>query len=385
MIEPREQIVLDLGGLFGGGQAVRPAQQWVALAAHLDDELVVDADDLAVLGHIGNSAWQHRAELPADIDPAVIDRLLDAGLLIDEDETRTNHRQRDDAVRAGHWRALPALDHAHSRWSHQRHGESTRRARERGMADILHTHGAPPSHVVERVAGEERIALSTPTSPTPLDELFDRRVTCRNFDVDAALSAADFSALMHRVFAARAVVEVMPGAYGLKKANPSGGALHPLETYLLVRRVDGVAPGLYHYHPVDHALEPITTLGPVDAARMANRFVAGQDYFAEAAVQVVLVARFGRMTWKYRNHAKAYRAITIEVGHIAQNLYLAATEAGLGAYVTAAINEVDIERALGLEAMSDGPLAVLGFGQRARARRTVEFDPLATVWPSDRG
>lgn len=383
MIEPREHVALNLSGLLGGGNAVDVSPRWIALAAHLDDEVVVDADALAVLGRIDRAQWQPRSQLPGACAPAIIDRLLQCGLLVGENDAHAQHRRRDDAVRAGHWRALSAIGHAHSRWSHRRHGDATRLARERGMADILDTHGTPPPHVVERCAATDRIALTRPASMTALDTLFDQRVTCRNFDTGHVLPNDVFATLMHRVFAARAVVEVMPGAFGLKKANPSGGALHPLEAYLLIRRVDGITPGLYHYHPVDHALEPIAALDDADAALAADRFVAGQDYFANAPVHVVLAARFGRTHWKYRNHAKAYRAITIEVGHVAQNLYLAATEAELGAYVTAAINEIDIEQAFGLEAMTDGPLAVLGFGRRTRERRTVEFDPLQTIWPPD--
>jgi putative peptide maturation dehydrogenase len=382
MIEPREHIGFDLAGMFAGREAIQAATRWIALAAHLDGEIALDPCDIVTLGRVGPARWLHRGALARDVDPAAVDRLLQTGLLIGDgdDPVQMRHRERDQTVRASHWRPLAALHHVHSRWSDESHGEGTRRARERGMPDIMRTHGPPPSHLVERSAAADRIALPV-KSPSDLDALFDRRVTCRNFDRDTLLQLPVFASIMHRVFGAQAVVEVMPGAFGLKKANPSGGALHPLEAYLLVRRVDGVATGLYHYHPVAHALEPIRALDQVTADRMAHLFVAGQGYFAEAPVHIVLAARFGRTHWKYRNHAKAYRAITIEVGHVAQNLYLAATEAGLGAYVTAAINEIDIERAFALESMAEGPLAVLGFGQRAAKRTTVEFDPLNTIWP----
>ena len=93
--------------------------------------------------------------------------------------------------------------------------------------------------------------------PTPLDTLLDGRVTCRNFDAARALSLDDFAAVLYRAFGARAVDDYAPGVQLLKKGVPSAGGLHPTEAYLLVQRVDGIAPGLYHYHAVDHALEPI--------------------------------------------------------------------------------------------------------------------------------
>jgi SagB-type dehydrogenase family enzyme len=92
------------------------------------------------------------------------------------------------------------------------------------------------------------------------------------------------------------------------------------------------------------------------------------------------VSRFERNFWKYRNHAKAYRAVILDAGHLSQAMYLAATELNLGAFITAAINEVEIEQAFGLKPMAEGPLAVCGFGARAKECVTVEFDPAQKVW-----
>ncbi|MBR7508656.1 nitroreductase family protein, partial [Mycobacterium tuberculosis] len=76
------------------------------------------------------------------------------------------------------------------------------------------------------------------------------------------------------------------------------------------------------------------------------------DWFADAAVHLVLVPRYARTYWKYRNHAKAYRALLLDVGHISQALYMAATERGMAAFVTAAINEGDTEVAFGLDGIT---------------------------------
>jgi SagB-type dehydrogenase family enzyme len=96
---------------------------------------------------------------------------------------------------------------------------------------------------------------------------------------------------------------------------------------------------------------------------------------------VVLAPRFGRNFWKYRDHAKAYRVVVLDAGHLSQTLQLAATEQGLGAFVTAAINEVDIEQAFGLDPRVEGPLAVCGLGVRAKTMAKSELDPNGRVWP----
>jgi SagB-type dehydrogenase family enzyme len=96
---------------------------------------------------------------------------------------------------------------------------------------------------------------------------------------------------------------------------------------------------------------------------------------------IVLASRFRRTFWKYRNHAKAWRAVILDAGHLSQTLYLAATERGLAAFITAAVNEVDIEQVFGLDPMREGVLAVCGFGWRGALVDEVEFDPLGAVWP----
>ena len=73
----------------------------------------------------------------------------------------------------------------------------------------------------------------------------------------------------------------------------------------------------------------------------------------------------------------------LEAGHVSQDFYLAATEAGRGAYVTAAIHEIDIEQAFGLDPLHDRAIAVCGFGPRTAARETMELDPLGAVWDAD--
>ncbi|WP_242450501.1 MULTISPECIES: nitroreductase family protein, partial [Xanthomonas] len=108
--------------------------------------------------------------------------------------------------------------------------------------------------------------------------------------------------------------------------------------------------------------------------------VGQQHWFADAHVLVALVPRFDRTFWKYRQHAKGYRVVALEAGHLSQTLYLAATDLGLGAFITGAVNEKHLERALGLDPTSQGVLAVCGFGWRAATMVTAELDPLGAIW-----
>jgi putative peptide maturation dehydrogenase len=333
---------------------------------------------MQVLVHVSADDWVRREKACGAWGETAINRLLANGLLLAEEDDSPRTR-RDRQLREAAWQDDCAVMHAFSRWSHDDSTATQRESRPQSVDDMVAAFGPPPPHFHRRADAVARVALDEPAR-TPLDDLLERRATCRNFDLAQSVSAAQLSALLKRVFGVRGMEELAPGAVALKKNHPSGGGLHPTEAYLVVQLAEGLAPGLYHYTVEAHALDLLRALSPDDARAFAMTAVAGQDYFADAPVLLVMAARFARSMWKYRNHPKIYRAILLEMGHISQNLYLTATEMNLGAFITAAINEVEIEQAFGLEPMAEGPLCVCGFGARAKERVTVEFDPAHKVW-----
>jgi len=376
-LEPRERLVVDLMGVSSGDSGLGRLVEWIALAPHLADEVVLSAQEAVVLGALSPSQWTTRDLLIAIHPHELIDRLATRELLVQQD---SGVDARDRLVRDTHWREGSAIFHFSSRWR----GVDTRNAEKRyaelSEGTFLDHLGPPPPPVIERVPDAARLRLPRP-EPSPLEALLSRRVTCRNFDLSRSLSFQEFSTVLYRAFGARAVQEYAPGVELLKKGVPSAGSLHPTEAYLLVQRVEGVPPGLYYYHPVQHALEPLRDLHSDEAETLVYRLVAGQVYFVTTPVMVIPTVRFRRNFWKYRHHAKAYRATLLDIGHLSQTLYLAATELGLGAFITAAINEMDVEEAFGLNPLEEGPLAICGFGHRGPERSEVEFDPLGVVWP----
>lgn len=376
-VEPHEDIEFDLASLFKGATALRSTLTWRAHAPHLDEPVAIDAAELAALGACGESTWIPRVRLDDSHGAAAVDGLLQKGLFVADRGEPAKHRERDLRLRQVPWFGTSALLHYATRWRSRDLDDEAAEAPP-GLADITKRWGPPPAQQLERVPADERIALARPTADAH-DALMARRATCRNYDA-TALPATRLGALLHRVFAYQSVTEDQPGLALAKRTSPSAGSLHPIEAYVLAQRVDGVATGLYHYHGGAHALEPLRMLDEREARQLARRFVAGQPWFATAPVQVALVARFARNFWKYRGHPKAYRAVVLDAGHLSQTLMIEATRAGLGAFVTAAINEVDIEQAFGLDELAESPLAVCGFGVRGKRCEYPEFDPLHAVW-----
>lgn len=382
LLEPRESAEFDLDSLFRGGSGLRVSAHWVALAPHLEAEVNVDAEACAILGQVASAEWTAVDVLHARFGAAPIDRLLSHGLLISDDDVGAGIRARDDRLRETHWHVVSATSHLLGRWRDVDSSDALEQSGMRSLRDLVEKLGVPPTHLLGRTTPEQRIPLARPPA-SPLSTLLQRRTTCRNFDDKRLLPADQFAAVLDRVFAAQAVHAVSDATAVLKKNSPSGGGLHPTECYLLVQHVEGVVPGLYHYHAGDHALEPLPGGDGLDAGQLralADRLLAGQTWFGNAHVLAFLTPRFARSFWKYRKHAKAYRAMILDAGHLSQNLYLVATELGLGAYITSAINEFEIEQAFGLDGLVEGPLAICGFGWRGATRETVEFDPLGKVW-----
>lgn len=394
-LESREVAHFELEALLAGGTGVISRMQWFAHAPQLAAPIHLDAEDVGLLGELSPLDWMPAAPLRQCHGPARVRRLLQAGLLVGSTKPWAIQRERDEVYRGQHWHGLAASWHTASRWDGVDAAGEVKEAGLLTAEGLREAYGAPPPVLHARDDGGASIGLPR-ASRTALDECLDARATCRNFDAEASLPLAQLAQVLERAFGARGQVEGADDFHVLKKTSPSGGALHPTECYLIARDVEGLPRGLYHYRAGDHALQPLPmdeALVLADAGRHASAqgkdaleflawiAVGGQQWFAEAQALCVLAPRFHRNFWKYRNHPKAYRVCILDIGHLSQTLLLSATELGLGSYVTAAINEADLERAFGLTHWVDGPLAVCGIGVRAGAMETYELDPNRKAWP----
>ncbi|KAF1718844.1 putative peptide maturation dehydrogenase [Pseudoxanthomonas wuyuanensis] len=376
-LEPREQVEFDLEVLLAGGSGLVRERRWLALAPHLGQEIEVDAHERELLGALSPDEWTDSRQLSNGASTA-LKRLLKTGLVVANGKRHAVLRERDEALRDVYWHPLAATLHAFTRWQDADAVKSMQDTGTETAGELREVLGPPPAEAVGRGHAGQRLALPR-TARNDFDALLARRATCRNFDAERPLPYALFAQLMERVFAAQSHVRVSDDTVFLKKTSPSGGGLHPIEAYLIVQNVEGVVPGLYHYHAIAHALEPL--LAPEQPLHeLAMSAVAEQHWFANAHVMVLMAPRYDRNFWKYRNHAKAYRAIALEAGHLSQTLYLSATDAGLGAYITCAINEVPLEQVFGLDHVSEGALAICGFGWRGEEMVTMELDPAGEIW-----
>jgi SagB-type dehydrogenase family enzyme len=195
--------------------------------------------------------------------------------------------------------------------------------------------------------------------PPPLQEslgdaIADRR-SVREF-ISSPLSLEQLST----VLAAAASLTHTRDGYAFRTA-PSGGALYPIEIYLLVHNVDSLAPGLYHYQVADSSLETISTGDFSDRIHQASN---RQETVGRSPATLVLTARWERITVKYAD--RGYRYAYMECGAICQNIYLAATAMGLGTCAVGAFDDEDLNEFLGIEPSQEAALLIMPLGHPRR-------------------
>jgi putative peptide maturation dehydrogenase len=369
---PRPDRALDLASIFDSEPRLRTVVRWMLLTAERDGEFEISFSAVCALGSVESLRAGSREDWIERFGAEIVAELERSGAL--------RHPPDSDAARIeDNWHPIAQLAHRHLRWRGVDSEAATEQLQASGTT-LLASLGPAPPIVAQHPNVLQREHLERLAIESPFEEIVNRRATCRNFDTDHPLDRIKLSQLMQRVYGARAISHTS-GVPVMKRAAASAGGLHAVEAYLLVQRVEGLAPGLYHYHPIDHALDALKLLDRSEARQLAARFVANQAWFVDAPVQVVLVARFARNFWKYRRHAKTHRALFLDAGHLSHHQYLVATELGMAAFITAAVNEGDIEDAFGLDPMQEGVIAVTGFGRRGERMDVLEFDPLKQVWP----
>ncbi len=238
-----------------------------------------------------------------------------------------------------------------------------------------HATEPPPSPVRRRQGTSVRLPWPQALDVPLLTALAGRR-TWRRFG-RAPLSLDDLGTLLGLTFGVQSWADAPGAGRTALKTSPSGGARHSLEAYVCVRRVHGLPAGLYHYRPDSHRL---VRLREGCSAEDIGRFLPGQPGYRSAAVTCVMSSELARVRWRYP-HARAYRVVLIEAGHLAQTFALVATALGLASFTTGALAETAIEDALDLSASTSPVLYACGAGARPAG---VDWAPYADADPPPR-
>lgn len=186
-------------------------------------------------------------------------------------------------------------------------------------------------------------------SDVSLEETLSKRRSVRDFTKEP-LTLVVVSQLL---WAAQGVTD--PRGF---RTAPSAGATYPLETYLVVGEVEGLAQGVYRYDPAKHALVRVID-GDVRMELAAAAL--GQSWVKEGTINIVFTAIYERTTRRYGE--RGIRYVHIEVGHAAQNVCLQAAALNLGAVVVGAFYDDHVKEILNLP-RDEHPLYIIPVGRK---------------------
>jgi SagB-type dehydrogenase family enzyme len=239
-----------------------------------------------------------------------------------------------------------------------------------------------PSTVARQVAGSIRLTMS-PELQATATRAVRRNRNCRALGLprpvlpDVTLADALQARRSERGFAPgdlskRELATVLHAGYGVTRpassddpqplrAVPSGGALYPLEMYVVLGRVEDVDAGLYHFDPLRHVLEvrspSVSPLEALEEAAIYPEIVAG------CGATLIVTGVFWRSRFKYG--LRGYRFALLEAGHLAQNVLLVCAALGLAAVPLGGFFDRPIDELLGADGVNESVLYAICLGRRA--------------------
>jgi len=141
------------------------------------------------------------------------------------------------------------------------------------------------------------------------------------------------------------------------RTAPSAGALYPLEVYVVIGNVEGVAKGVYKYRPPEHKIVKIRDEDVRDELTAA---ALGQTWVGDGSVVIVFSAVYEKTTQKYGD--RGIRYVYMEAGHAAQNVYLQAVSLNLGTVVVGAFKDDEVRSILNM-LDEETPLYIMPVGK----------------------
>jgi SagB-type dehydrogenase family enzyme len=185
---------------------------------------------------------------------------------------------------------------------------------------------ARPYRDYGRTRCEHPLPRQTGRHLLPLDEAVRRRRSAAAMSA-APIQLADLARMLDLSAGITAVGRTPGGAELPLRATPSAGGLCSGDLFVLARRVDGLEPGIYYFHPGRRVLQLVNSGCPFGEVAAHTAY---PDRVGEAGAIVIHVGAFRRNQWKYWE--RGYRMVLLDCGHLAQSVVISATALGMVAH-----------------------------------------------------
>ena len=135
------------------------------------------------------------------------------------------------------------------------------------------------------------------------------------------------------------------GMTGPTRAYPSAGGLYPLVLYLVAGKVTDLNAGVYKYSPFSNSLLPVKE---GDFRGLLSEAALGQIMVKRAPASIVVVALFNKTSDKYGERG-FNRYVSMDAGHLGQNVQLQAYALDLGTCIIGAFNDMQVGKVISIE------------------------------------
>ena len=136
----------------------------------------------------------------------------------------------------------------------------------------------------------------------------------------------------------------------LNRNYPSGGALYPIETYLISTALESQTPAVFHYNPSEHVLERLWDL----SHDVEMKDIAKHPESLPLSTLIVFTSVWQRSSAKYGD--LAFLHALLEAGHMSENILLAGYALGLHVRPYAGFNDTLITQLLDLNEEEEQPV-----------------------------
>ncbi len=142
------------------------------------------------------------------------------------------------------------------------------------------------------------------------------------------------------------------------RAAPATGALYPIELYVICGDILGLGEGVYHYNPLDFALDRLR-----EGDYRSQLGAASHDVSATSPLTIAFTSLAWRNAWKYE--ARSYRHWFWDSGVIAANLLATCSSEGLAVKLVMGFVDREVDNLLGLQEQKEAPVCLATIGKGA--------------------
>lgn len=223
-----------------------------------------------------------------------------------------------------------------------------------GVTELLRSEALQKiaTHASKRFDDLPLISLPEPLNTNvSLDQAIDNRRSVERFE-GKSVSLEQLSTVLQKSYG------LVERSEGPRRPIPSGGALYPLDLFVVVNKVDSLEKGIYHFDPYRRGLVKLGEYSEKDFMKIMLQEESVEGF----AFSVVVSASFWRSRFKYGH--RSYRFVLIEAGHVMQNMILLSTAQKINSRPYGGFVDDELMRMIGgYNGVDDAPIYTLVAGK----------------------